>query len=397
MSIEKRKNKKGSSFRVRIFESGLVVKEKSFTTKSMAIEWERKEKTNLQKKKAFPETPIPESLRSVFDSWINCHATIHKAASSVVKDRQMFRDYIQPFFGEKLVNEIYESHIFSFITELKSRETISNSSINKILQLFKTLLNFCLRKRMIPFNPMTGIKLLPVDDEAFKFWTRDESSKFLSFANAKYLNEDRWKYGLYLLLLTTGLRIREATGLYWDCIHFDRGIIEISHSHDRFTKKIKVGTKGKKKRYVPINSELMQVLQHMKTTARSRLVFPGKALGILDADSFRKRNFYRDIQEAGVRKIKIHDLRHTFASNYVMAGGSLNDLMSILGHADYKMTLRYAHLSPAHIASKSEIVKFDTGLLLNKTDPATTLLKHESRSPIPEARNPYFPYSPLML
>src|SRR5207249_8277125 len=59
--------------------------------------------------------------------------------------------------------------------------------------------------------------------------------------------------------------------------------------------------------------------------------------------------FATALDRAGIKAFRFHDLRHTFASHFVMRGGGLRALQEILGHADYKMTLRYAHLSPAHL------------------------------------------------
>jgi integrase len=62
----------------------------------------------------------------------------------------------------------------------------------------------------------------------------------------------------------------------------------------------------------------------------------------------------RALKRAQISGFRSHDLRHTFASHFVMREGSLTDLQEILGHADYKMTLRYAHLSPKHLQRTME-------------------------------------------
>jgi hypothetical protein len=74
---------------------------------------------------------------------------------------------------------------------------------------------------------------------------------------------------------------------------------------------------------------------------------------------WRQRNirtaFGSAVEAAGLKDFHFHDLRHHFASWYIMRGGSLPSLQQILGHADLKMTLRYAHLAPEHL--RSEIAK----------------------------------------
>jgi hypothetical protein len=68
---------------------------------------------------------------------------------------------------------------------------------------------------------------------------------------------------------------------------------------------------------------------------------------------------------AGVPYIGIHGLRHTFASHYMMRGGSIYDLKSLLGHASIETTMRYAHLSPTHLASKVSLVQFTPDVEVN--------------------------------
>ena len=73
------------------------------------------------------------------------------------------------------------------------------------------------------------------------------------------------------------------------------------------------------------------------------------------------RSWKRVLRTAGIRtSLRWHDLRHTFASHFMMSGGSLRSLQTILGHTEINMTLRYAHLSPSFLAE--EIGKVDYGV-----------------------------------
>jgi integrase len=67
------------------------------------------------------------------------------------------------------------------------------------------------------------------------------------------------------------------------------------------------------------------------------------------------------LEKARVRKVRFHDLRHTFASHFMMNNGNIYDLQKILGHSDMKMTMKYAHLSPEHLLAASNIVSFNGG------------------------------------
>jgi site-specific recombinase XerD len=82
------------------------------------------------------------------------------------------------------------------------------------------------------------------------------------------------------------------------------------------------------------------------------LVFCGEDGGRLDRNKV-KHPFWRNVKEAGVRLIRLHDLRHSFASQLVSAGVNLRVVQDLLGHADIKMTMRYAHLAPQRSAWRS--------------------------------------------
>jgi integrase len=181
------------------------------------------------------------------------------------------------------------------------------------------------------------------------------------------MNGERWIYTLYFILLSTGLRIREATALAWDDINSESNLIRIGSSYDRFEKKIKTRTKGGKTRFVPLNESLKVELLSLRNKTIGSQVFPHPRINgqVIDADYFREFIFYRDVIESGMPKIKVHDLRHTFASNFLMSGGSLFDLQQILGHSSYEMTKRYAHLSKAHLAKQRSIIDFKISDLRN--------------------------------
>jgi integrase len=66
----------------------------------------------------------------------------------------------------------------------------------------------------------------------------------------------------------------------------------------------------------------------------------------------------RAARKAGIKRVRMHDLRHTFASNYVAKGGNLISLQKILGHSTISMTLRYAHLAPDFMAREIELLDY---------------------------------------
>jgi integrase len=148
----------------------------------------------------------------------------------------------------------------------------------------------------------------------------------------------------------TGMRIGEIVALEWNDVDFERKIIVVRRSYGGRTKSGKV-------RYVPINSKLLSILEACSKNRKSDLVFPDKD-GNMRSIDFRTE-MKRAAKKAGIRRIRMHDLRHTFASNYVIKGGNILSLQKILGHSTINMTLRYAHLAPDFMARDVELLDFD--------------------------------------
>ena len=102
-------------------------------------------------------------------------------------------------------------------------------------------------------------------------------------------------------------------------------------------------------RYVPMLPEIAEELLRFPKIVGEDRIFPPKP----DATSGRQRvegSFVDLLERAKIRDFRFHDLRHTFASHYMMQGGDLYELAKILGHSNIKMTERYAKLGRDHIA-----------------------------------------------
>jgi integrase len=146
---------------------------------------------------------------------------------------------------------------------------------------------------------------------------------------------------IVLLAVHTGMRKGEILGLEWE---------RVDLSSSRLTL---LQTKNGKPRGVPINRAVYEALIALAPQAvqRTGLLFRrgnGVAWGQI------RRAFESAVTTAGLTGFRFHDLRHTAASHLVMSGASLQEVKELLGHADLSMTLRYAHLSPAHLRGAVE-------------------------------------------
>ncbi len=167
-----------------------------------------------------------------------------------------------------------------------------------------------------------------------------------------------------LTAFRTGMRLGELVGLGWDDVDFDAMRIEVKRgcSHGHFST-----PKSHKSRSVDMSDQLAQaLLEHRHTlvtefgrlptinvvmpsgkTELIRLVFPGPSGKTLDADNFRKRVFAKILEAADLPHMRIHDIRHTFASLLLQNGESLHYVKEQLGHASIQTTVDvYGHIVP---------------------------------------------------
>ena len=153
------------------------------------------------------------------------------------------------------------------------------------------------------------------------------------------------------------MRLGEVLGLEWNRIQFDKNFIIISQIWSPLEKKLIFTTKGKRDRVIPLPTELKREFGAIRNNSNGSFLFSDVEGRPIDPSNFRSRNWEKDLRDAGIRQIRIHDARHTYASLFMMNGGSLYDLKEVLGHSTIKTTERYAHLSNSHLANVRDIIK----------------------------------------
>ena len=172
-----------------------------------------------------------------------------------------------------------------------------------------------------------------LDGEAFGPHGGDESP------SARVISWDHYRMRLIVLAaLTTGMRLGEIFALYWSDLDYGQGLIAV-RSH----------LKNGKTRYVPMSKELAEEFRRFPQMFGEERILPPKP-GAKSGRQRVDRSFKSALKTAGIENFRFHDLRHTFASWYMMNGGDLYELAKILGHANIKMTERYAKLAKQHIA-----------------------------------------------
>ncbi len=173
-------------------------------------------------------------------------------------------------------------------------------------------------------------------------WRADRGKKELaSLQNVPFTDHLK---PMVLVSLNTGMRRGELFDLKWPAVNFDTRTVTVAGDT----------AKTSDTRHIPMNKEVFGVLDGWKKQgADSQYVFPGQGGGRLEDVKSAWLNL---LSRAQIEAFRWHDMRHDFASRLVMAGVPLNTVRDLLGHADIKMTLRYAHLAPGTKAAAVELI-----------------------------------------
>jgi integrase len=292
---------------------------------------------------------MPKTFKDLAFYWLVTYAQSHKAASSINRDKGILRNYLLPRFGQEFINEIRAKEVEMWIANLVIEQAMSKKSANDVLIVLNKILNDAVRWEMIASNQVSRVGKFSVEERDFTFWKITEVKRFLGyFLGVKSPPRIFWPAALGLY---TGMRRGEIQALHWKDIDERAGLLTVKRSYCRVSKSFKE-TKSRKVRHVPICSSLKNILARLRELPSHELVVP-----FFNCDCFRKE-FQRMCRDARVPMIRFHDLRHTFASNFLMGGGNIYDLQKILGHSTIQVTERYAHLTPGHLQGKTEVLGF---------------------------------------
>jgi integrase len=199
-------------------------------------------------------------------------------------------------------------------------------------------------------NPADQVEVKRPDDQRERYLAPEEIANLKAALDAKMrrkghsaVNQTFYRLRLLVLIaLTTGMRIAEIFALTWSDILYRERLIAVRSK-----------LKGGKIRYVPLTAELGAEIQRYPAVIGEDRIFPPKRR----TKGKRQRvegSFETVLQLAGIANFRFHDLRHSFASWFMMNGGDLYELAKILGHSNIKMTERYAKLAKEHIASTGD-------------------------------------------
>ena len=201
-------------------------------------------------------------------------------------------------------------------------------------------------------NPWT--MRTPPTDKPVEYLSRDEVSALLAAADAdKMVNRDVLAVAVRLGVFA-GLRAGEIFGLRWRDVEVDRGVLTVRQNYRG------APTKTRRERTVPLADQLCEVLISWRQRCPSRDYVCPTIIAGRWAAAGQSPSILRLYRRANipVPSAPWHVLRHTFASHFLMSGGSLLTLQRLLGHSTLTVTQIYSHLSDEHIAGEIKKLRF---------------------------------------
>lgn len=351
--MEIRQNKNSTSYREKVSVPGRKTPiKKTFKRIKDARDWKRRMETEVRQSQALGVKMLKENLtfKEICDVWLKRKIEPVKSFKTVADYKSMCNRHLIPNFGSIQIRSIERSHADQLIAYLRDIG-LQNKTSNKVLTLFKQIVLYAEIEGFLVKSPLTRFPLLNASAGNIDYLSQQEILQLLRS------NSGQECYPLLVVVLNTGMRIGELTGLCWDRINFESDYIEISRNQTR--NGLKDDTKTHRVRHIPMNEEVKTTLLNLMGLQRSpKYVFTKSNGDSFNPDHYSAREFNEALQRAGLRKVNFHITRHTYASHYMMNGGDIYDLQKILGHTKIEMTMKYAHLSPKHLRNAVNTVRF---------------------------------------
>lgn len=248
-------------------------------------------------------------------------------------DVSLFKNRIEPVYGHIRLNEVKRQHVQVFHAGLLERG-IAEATADHHVKLIRQLLNKAVEWEVIEVNPIARIKLFNPDNRKENYLDQAELEALLEVLR---IDANRPVCNVAFFLLSTGARLNEALSATWE--HIDKV--------SRVWRIPATTSKSKRVRSVPLNDSAMELLEQLGTEDTSAYLFvsdrTGERLGYIQKVWERLR------KEAGLPHLRLHDLRHQYASFLVNSGRTLYEVQKILGHSSHSVTERYAHLSSSSL------------------------------------------------
>jgi len=242
-------------------------------------------------------------------------------APATFRKRVYILSKFKEVIGDLYIQNLSTRHLDEYISHILATG-VSRNTANTHIRHLKAIFSKAVEWEFVKEHPFRRYKLLKVQQKPPVFLLPNQVDKVL-----QVIDSPEWQF-IFKLFVYTGMRLSEVANLQWRDVDLQRGVITVRKAKNYQT------------RVIPIHPKLKEELE-------SRYPAIGKVVGYhKDYIYHRLKEYFR---KAGFPELRVHDLRHTFASLMVMSGVDLKTVQELLGHRDYRTTEIYAHLAPEHL------------------------------------------------
>ncbi len=252
-------------------------------------------------------------------------------------DETVLRVHILPVLGADYADQVRSEPIAALVLRMRE-QGYATGTTNRVVIVLRHIFNLARKWRVagVTENPTAGIALAP-DVNRERFLSVEEAQRLIA---AIEHDENEVARKAIMLLLLTGARRNEITQARWEHVDWDKRTLLVPLS------------KSGKPRSIALNAAAIALLRSIEPSEASPYIFPAPTTNRPSPSLYFP--WQRIRVRAGLPDLRLHDLRHSFASFLVNSGVSLYVVQGLLGHAHTRYTQRYAHLTPDTLLEAAE-------------------------------------------
>lgn len=273
-------------------------------------------------------------------------------------DELRFNQRLFPEFGDMRLDRITTKQLVDFHTELREVHKLAPATCDHFIKLMRHVFNMAIKWEVIDKNPVSKkVALFNAYNRIEHTMDQTHLQRLLAVLST---HPNRAACRISLFLLSTGCRLNEALCAEWSQIDWTQKVWRIPA----------LNSKSKRMRPVPLNQSAIEVLEQVRNDSPQWVFFNA------DSDTHYKtlHNAWFDIRkQAGMPWLRVHDLRHSYASALVNSGVGIYSVQMLLGHSSPQVTQRYLHMNTQTLLEASEFasqrIRAASPLLLPATLP----------------------------
>lgn len=307
----------------------------------MTYHTKTQESGTLQNSFSSTKNAYEEDFELIFENFVQSFYVPHirERKRSWHVDERIARQHIFPTFGRCNIACICRAEVETWLLNL-CHQGLAASTCNRILAVLKSIFSMAVVYGKLSANnsPCLGVKPLKTLVCQERHLSSGEAGRLMRTLR----HYDSPEATVLRLLLLTGARKSEILKARWEHVHLEQRLLVVPLS------------KSGKPRHILLSDEAARIIRAIPRRDGSPWLFPGRKWNKPISDVYGFWNRIR--RELGLSRVRIHDLRHTFASFLVNAGHSLYEVQQLLGHSDPRTTMRYAHLEQTSLIAATQSI-----------------------------------------